>query len=256
MNHGRRGVAPVLSPVELLNRALRRLSVPYSVWRIRGHWYTFRDQPGSLTPVIVAGEIRRGLYDLSFRPGETVVDIGAHIGMAVIPWAKEHPATRFVAYEPDPHNYRNLVWNIKSNLVDNVEAINAGLASKPCKLSPTETHAWNTGGNQSRPTKDGNVPGLTLGAIKEKHHPTVLKIDCEGAEFGAIHGDALADVQSVIMEVHGHLGDPAPVLAAAMKCPSYVVQVIQHPTQGLYVPGGRFPLKTTLGRHHANTQTP
>lgn len=256
MNHASRGVARVLSPVELFNRVLRRLHVPYSVWRIRGHWYTFRDQPGSLTPVIVAGEIRRGLYDLRFRPGETVGDIGAHIGMACIPWAKEHPQTSFVAYEPDPHNYCNLVWNIHRNAVSNVIPINAGLASKPCKLSPVETHAWNTGGNRSRPTKDGKVPGVTLASIKEKHRPTVLKIDCEGAEFGAIHGDALAGIKSVIMEVHGHLGDPAPVLAAAMKCPSYLVQVIQHPSQGLYVPGGRFPLKTTLGRHHANNQSP
>lgn len=242
------------SPLDILNRVLRRLRVPHSLWRIRGNWYTFRDQPGSLTPVIVAGEIRRGLYDLAFHPGEVVVDIGSHIGMATIPWAKEHPKTRFVAYEPDPVNYANLVKNIKSNQVHNVQAINAGLSATPCKLSPTETHTWNTGGNRSQPTSDGTVPGITLQQIKDRHHPTVLKIDCEGAEFGAIQGNALADIESVIMEVHGHLGDPAPVLEAARKCPGYLVQVIQHPTEGLYVPGGRFPLKTTLQRHHANNQ--
>lgn len=235
-----------------MNRVLRHLRSPYSVWRIRGNWYTFRDQPGSLTPVIVAGEIRRGLYDLAFHPGETVVDIGAHIGMATIPWARENPRTSFVAYEPDPANYANLVRNIKANHVHNVEAINAGLAPTTCKLSPVETHAWNTGGNRSQPSTTGTVPGITLAAIKEQHHPTVLKIDCEGAEFGAIQGDNLADIESVIMEIHGHLGDPAPVLAAAMKCPGYLVQVIQHPSQGIYVPGGRFPLKTTIGRHTAN----
>lgn len=241
------------SPLDLLNRVLRHLRVPYTVWRIRGHWYTFRDQPGSLTPVIVAGEIRRGLYDLAFHPGEVLVDIGAHIGMASIPWARENPKTHFVAYEPDPANYANLVRNIKANRVYNVEAINAGLAPTPCKLTQ-ETHAWNTGGNRSQPSASGTVPGFTLQAIKDKHRPTVLKIDCEGAEFGSVQGDILADIEHIIMEVHGHLGDPAPVLEAAMKCPGYLVQVIQHPLEGLYVPGGMFPLKTTIGRHAVNAK--
>lgn len=235
-------------PLDIFNRVLRRLHIPYSVWRIRGHWYTFRDEPGSLTPIIVAAELRRGLYDLAFQPGEVVVDIGAHIGMTSIPWAKEQPRATFFAYEPDPNTYANLQRNIKANRVHNLRAINAGLAPTSCKLSQ-ETHAWNTGGNRSQPSPQGTVSGITLQTIKDRHRPTVLKIDCEGAEFGSVEGDILVDVESVIIEIHGHLGDPGPVLEAVKKCPGYLAQVIHHETEGIYVPGGRFPLKTSIGRH-------
>lgn len=228
-------------PVEVLNRVLRRLGVPYSLWRLHGHWFVFRDEPGSLTPVIVAGEIRRGLYDVDFHPGETVVDLGAHVGMFSIPLARKNPGVRFKAYEPNPVTYANLVRNIRLNRAWNVEAINAGLAPKHCRLS-SESIKWNTGGQRSTPAKIG-VAGLPIMAILAAHRPSVLKVDVEGAEFGAIQGNDLAGVECVLMEIHGHLGDPAPILLACGKAGGYIAQVIHHPLEGHYVNGVRHALK-------------
>lgn len=235
-----------ITPLEFANRVLRHLRVPYSLWRIRGHWYTFRDEPGSLTPVIVAREIRRGLYDVKFHPGEVCVDLGAHVGMFSIPLARENPKTRFIAYEPNPTTFRNLEANIRRNKTWNVTAINAGLAPTACYLA-SETIQWNTGGQRSTPAPLG-VPGLPIAAILQAHEPTVLKIDVEGAEFGSIQGNDLANVECVIMEVHGHLGDPGPVLDAAKRAHGHMVQVIEDPRwEGVYHDGIRFPAKTTFG---------
>lgn len=235
------------SPLELANRVLRRLRVPYSLWRIRGKWYTFRDEPGSLTPVIVAGEIRRGLYDVRFYPGEVCVDLGAHVGMFSIPLARDNPAVRFYAYEPNPTTFANLEANIRRNKAWNVTAINAGLAPKPCYLACDTPATWNTGGQRSTPAPIG-VPGLPIAAILKAHDPAVLKVDVEGAEFGAIQGDDLANVECVIMEVHGHLGDPAPVLEAAKRAHGHMIQVIEDPRwEGVYRDGIRWPAKTTFG---------
>lgn len=234
------------SPMDLVNRVLRRLRVPYSFWRLRGHWFVFRDEPGSLTPVIVAGEIRRGLYDVRFHPGESVVDLGAHVGMFSIPLARDNPNVRFYAYEPHPRTFANLRLNIRLNKAWNVTAINAGLAPVPCYLG-SETIQWNTGGQRSTPAPIG-VPGLPIQAILAAHRPTVLKVDVEGAEFGAIQGDDLANVECVIMEVHGHLGDPAPILEACKKAGGHMVQVIEDPRlAGVYRDGIRWPAKTTFG---------
>lgn len=230
----------------LVNRVLRHVGVASMWWRIRGQWYNFRDEPGSLTPVIVAGEIRRGLYDVKFHPGEVVVDLGAHVGMFSIPLARENPLVKFVCYEPHPTTFANLVRNIKHAEVRNVEAINAGLAPKPCMLA-SENIQWNTGGQRSTPSDHG-VPGLTIGQILALHRPTVLKVDVEGAEFGAIQGDDLASVECVIMEIHGHLGDPVPVLDAVRRAGGHMVQVIEDERHaGVYRDGIRWPAKTTFG---------
>lgn len=235
------------TPLEALNRVLRHLRIPYSVWRLRGKWFMFRDEPGSLTPVIVAGEIRRGLYDVKFHPGETVVDLGAHIGMFSIPLAKANPLVRFWAYEPNPRTYANLQRNIRLNRTWNVVAINEGLAPTTCRLA-SENIQWNTGGQRSRPSDQG-VPGRPIWDILAQHPATVLKIDVEGAEYGAIQDDDFANVECVIMEVHGHLGDPAPILEACKRAGGYMVQVIEDPAlAGVYRDGVRFPEKTRFGK--------
>lgn len=237
------------NPLSLINRVLRRLRVPYSVWRIRGNWYTFRDEPGSLTPVIVANEIRKGLYTVKVPVGESCVDLGAHIGMFSIPLARENPGANFWALEPDPANYRNLVANIKRNNVGNVFPVNAGLsATSGERLESFMYELDNTGGNQTRPSKHG-PRGLTIKEILATWDPTVLKVDVEGAEFGAIKGYDLASVNAVIMEIHGHHGDPTPLLEACRKVPNYVAQVIRGGDQdGIYLPGGKLPLHSTIPR--------
>jgi FkbM family methyltransferase len=59
-----------------------------------------------------------------FRNGDTVVDVGAHVGVFSIYLAKKYPFITVYAVEPDPLNYACLKRNIDLNAATNVIAVN------------------------------------------------------------------------------------------------------------------------------------
>ncbi len=63
-----------------------------------------------------------------FRAGDTIIDIGAHVGVVSIYLAKQFPFVTVYAIEPDPLNYACLLRNIALNGVANVVAINKAVA--------------------------------------------------------------------------------------------------------------------------------
>jgi len=58
-----------------------------------------------------------------FREGDTIVDIGAHVGVIAIYLAKRYPFVKVYAIEPDAANYACLIRNIELNSVANITAI-------------------------------------------------------------------------------------------------------------------------------------
>jgi FkbM family methyltransferase len=63
------------------------------------------------------------------KPGEVVVDVGAHIGLYTLRAARDVGANgKVIAVEPDPQSYRILKDNIALNYLENVTAINAALS--------------------------------------------------------------------------------------------------------------------------------
>ena len=63
-----------------------------------------------------------------FREGDTVIDVGAHVGVVSIYLAKKFPFIKVYAIEPDPLNYVCLTRNIEANRVTNVFAINKAIS--------------------------------------------------------------------------------------------------------------------------------
>ena len=59
----------------------------------------------------------------SLRNGDTVIDVGAHVGVLSIALAKKFPFVTVYALEPDPLNYASLQQNIVRNGVRNVIAL-------------------------------------------------------------------------------------------------------------------------------------
>jgi FkbM family methyltransferase len=62
------------------------------------------------------------------REGDTIIDIGAHVGVVSIYLAKKFPLVTVYAIEPDPRNYACLLRNIALNGVANVVAINKAVS--------------------------------------------------------------------------------------------------------------------------------
>jgi hypothetical protein len=69
----------------------------------------FADLEGSVAVEVVAGELGFGAYDFSeiaFKPGDVIIDLGAHIGVISIFLAKKHPDATVHAFDPSPPVYR------------------------------------------------------------------------------------------------------------------------------------------------------
>lgn len=65
---------------------------------------------------------------LALQNGDSVVDIGAHLGSFSIPLAVKYPEINIYAYEPAPKNYQILLKNIAINGVKNLKVFNLAVA--------------------------------------------------------------------------------------------------------------------------------
>jgi FkbM family methyltransferase len=63
-----------------------------------------------------------------FREGDTVIDVGAHVGAISLSLAKKYPFIKIYALEPEPRNFECLQRNIELNRVSNVVALNKALS--------------------------------------------------------------------------------------------------------------------------------
>jgi FkbM family methyltransferase len=133
-----------------------------------------------------------------FREGDTVVDVGAHVGVFSICLAKKYPFIKVYAIEPDPVKYGCLIRNIELNGVTNIVAINKAVSGDGRKerlyISP-----WNTGWATIKPNVAASqrvlrtieVKSLTLEQLFQEYkirHCRLLKISAPGAILETLKG--------------------------------------------------------------------
>jgi len=144
----------------------------------------------------------------SINLGDTVVDIGAHIGIFSILASKFAGAGKVYSVEPMPENFALLKHNIKANKIRNITAINKALDKKTGhrKLfisENTAAHSFHFKGN-----KTINVPTITMDRLvrQEKiRHIDFLKMDCEGAEYEVLFNcpdKVLRMIKKISLEYH------------------------------------------------------
>jgi FkbM family methyltransferase len=156
----------------------------------------FSDEPASITRATVVRELRKDDYrlkEISFQPGDIVVDIGAHVGMFSIFVAKRYPFVKVYAFEPIRSNFEHLRQNLARNDVANVEAFNLALTQDGRELRMGGLLDKNSGGmtahsrTLSEPKEtDYVVRSTTLKSVFDEHEIAackLLKIDCEGSEY-------------------------------------------------------------------------
>ena len=147
------------------------------------------------------------------RGGGTYVDVGANIGLTLIPVA-QNPDVACLAIEPDPRNYKYLVANVAANCPHgNVTAkqiaLHSGRATLSLELAPDNhgdhrirlTDAPGKSGEQFRRTIEVEAAPLDeiMPAIQS---PLVIKIDTQGAEPLVIAGGkgTLTRAELMVME--------------------------------------------------------
>ncbi|MDQ3883044.1 MAG: FkbM family methyltransferase [Thermoproteota archaeon] len=162
-----------------------------------------------------------------FRPreGDTVVDIGAHMGRYTITSSKSVGGSgRVIAVEAHPYNFRILQHNIRLNKLKNVNAVNWAVYSKRARLKlylPDEYlgytmhHSLMTNYLTSKYSKEIERRFIEVEAdtldnlLKTRGIDEVnwIKIDVEGAEYEVLRGarEILSNNKriSILVEVHG-----------------------------------------------------
>ena len=133
------------------------------------------------------------------RPGDTVWDVGANIGIyTLLAGQQTGPDGRVVAWEPGPATHDILQGHIAANgLSDRVRVIQAAIADQDGGVvqfsvsSATEPDSTNRIGKKS----DGGTIDVPVGTLdgwldRLGSPPRLLKIDIEGAELLALRGAA------------------------------------------------------------------
>ncbi|MEP7344479.1 MAG: FkbM family methyltransferase, partial [Gemmatimonadaceae bacterium] len=170
---------------------------------VAGKIVRLRDIPGSVWAADILAEFARGMYgitELSFAPGDVVLDVGAHIGGVSVVLATLHPDVRIVSYEPSSSNFTMLCANLKENSITNVTPVQQAVMGAPGELTITwSAHA--TAGSvvglsdAARSAREASgwssetVHCVTLDDVFGTHaidRCSWLKLDCESAEWGIV----------------------------------------------------------------------
>jgi len=130
------------------------------------------------------------------KPGEVMVDVGAHIGLYTMRAAQEVGDTgRVISAEPDPQSYAILKDNITQNHLSNVHAINAALSDRSGQMTFYACTDPSLSGFELQPKaklrEKRVVKTLTLDELLDSlgiDQVNWIKLDVEGAETKVLRG--------------------------------------------------------------------
>jgi FkbM family methyltransferase len=203
-----------------------RSSIPFAFW---GNWNKknikvsikdaqFYVRVGTSDKLILWEVWKREEYfdhDLSIKENNSVLDIGAHIGLFTVYAAQKATKGKIYAFEVNPDNFKVLKKNISLNKLKNV-------AAECIAVTSHNSHANLYFGGRNRGADslyDGayrnqsmNVNCTSLDALFRKYHLKhidLLKIDAEGAEFDIIMNTSsttLKKIKAITLEYHDSMG--------------------------------------------------
>jgi FkbM family methyltransferase len=147
------------------------------------------------------------LFEETLRPGDTVLDVGAHAGYYTLLAAVlvgEHG--RVWAFEPDPHNFSALCRHVRINRQENVTTAQLAVSD----TSGAAHFVQGSGSGTGRLCADGaiEVETTTLDEFCASRgiRPAAIKIDVEGAEAGVLQGaerTLATQAPTIFLSTHG-----------------------------------------------------
>jgi FkbM family methyltransferase len=128
------------------------------------------------------------------RPGMTVLDVGANLGLYSLLLARGvGPSGRVIAFEPDPDLCALLRANCAANGVANVEAHNLALGAAPGRMVLSRL-TLNSGDNHLGDEADSafrrplEVEVAALDGLMGGLRPDLIKVDVQGWELKVLKG--------------------------------------------------------------------
>ena len=159
----------------------------------------------------IYGTIKENFVDEQFKllnvKNRVVVDIGANVGDTAIYFALKD-AKQVYAFEPYPYSYNLAKKNIGLNkLNDKITILNEGCGGIN-KWIIIDGSFKNNAGSELRSFKNGvriRVTTLSNIVTRYKIQNSILKIDCEGCEYGLVLNspiNALNKFNQIMIEYH------------------------------------------------------
>lgn len=154
-------------------------------------------------------------YGVKIEKGDTVVDIGAHVGIFSTYAAEQSQTGKIFSFEPFVENYKRLQFHKKVNNKDQIVPFNYGI-SGDAGTKVLYINSKNSGGNSlfkgENKKEKVEIETLTLNefCVNQKIKTIdFLKVDCEGAEYDIFNQDHsfLKGVKKIIMESHPFEGN-------------------------------------------------
>jgi FkbM family methyltransferase len=142
--------------------------------------------------------------NLAFPEDTCVIDVGGHIGGFTKLFATQYPKVPVYTFEPDPENFSILKENVSD--LPNVTIFNKGVGAEDAVGSIEVPSPGNTGMNRLMVGSGGIEvvsPGTLFSLVKERN-VGLMKIDCEGGEWGFFDRLTLEHL-SRIQEIQGEL---------------------------------------------------
>ncbi len=140
-------------------------------------------------------EFEASLFEKNIHLGDTVIDIGAHIGYYTLIAAKKvGPTGKVYAFEPLLKNFKLLKKNVQVNGYINVIAVNKAVSNRngTSKLFLSREDNF---GDQRIYDPEGNRSSITIGTVRldsyfknKDQKINMIKMDIQGAEVKALTG--------------------------------------------------------------------
>ena len=145
---------------------------------------------------------------------ETVIDLGANIGLTSLYFARQYPTGRLFAVEPNPDTYQMLTANLKE-LIDSgrCRTLQAAVWGSEKFLvadssqAPDHYSAFAAKEASAADNRERIIAGLPIQKIIDDsgfHKIDLLKVDIEGAEVELFKGDLdwLRSIRAIAIEFH------------------------------------------------------
>jgi FkbM family methyltransferase len=165
--------------------------------KVLGQELVVFDHPQSKAVDIISSEVNGGCYNfdlIDFRAGDTVLEIGAHVGIVAMTMAKKF-GVQVVAFEAMPENANALEKNVAENGLDShITVIPHAVTSDGRDITMIGNLPDNSGGATAclrdmylpNHTRHEGIFSVAVNSIFTDYLPSgrikLLKIDCEGSE--------------------------------------------------------------------------
>jgi FkbM family methyltransferase len=214
--------------------------------RLRGRWWLLESR-GKLARILLGTyePEQTRLFAETIRPGDTVLDVGAHVGYyTVLSAVLVGPSGAVWSFEPNPVNAGFLRRHAEINGLRQVRVTQAAVAD----AEGTARFDFGTGSGTGHLSSDGAIEVRTLRlddvCAANSIVPRAVKIDVEGAEAAVLEGFAATiDAARPVIFLSTHGPGPHARCVAWLRARGYTLSPIvggsvESATELLCTPGG------------------